>query len=100
MARATLRMGKGKDCWDKLVLIVRGADTVVPLIHFKDRHSALDAYNQIAVAHFENHADELEVHIDGSTYTMTYDVWQAVGAALNEWYEDYMILVEGVGNFN
>lgn len=99
MVEATLKMSPGKNgtCWDSLVMIIRSSDTVVPIIRFKDRNSALEAQRQLMIALFEEHTGNLTVTIDNCDYDLTYETWQAVAGAVERWYEEYMVLVENVG---
>jgi len=91
MASAILKMSPDANgpCWDKLVMVVNGPDTVIPFIRFKDRHDAVTVYNQIIVAHTKGHTGDLDVEISGLIHRFTYDVWQAVGGTLGKWYEEY-----------
>lgn len=90
MSNATLKMQGGDDCWDQLVLILRKNFSLSSLLHLNNRNSALEVYRQLAIAHFEGHADELTVDIDGGLYLMSYQQWQAVLSCLDQWFEDYM----------
>ncbi len=96
MASAILKMTPNADgnCWDKLVMVVNGSDTVIPFIRFKDRYDAVNVYNQTMVAHKIGHTGGLDVEINGIIHRFTYDVWQAVGGTLDEWYEEYVALTD------
>lgn len=97
MTTAFLNMSPGDNgtCWDKLVLAIKSDSTVTPMIRM-NRHEALEAYRQIAIAEFEGEKGSLVVTIGTAVYNMAYDVWQAVGDALDQWYEQYMTIVEKV----
>ena len=96
MASAILKMSPDANgtCWDKLVMVVNGFDTVIPFIRFKDRFDAVNAYNQTFVAHTNGHTGDLDVEINGVTHRFTYDVWQAVGGTLDKWYQEYVSVAD------
>ena len=96
MASAILKMSldaNGK-CWDKLVMVVNGSDTVIPFIRFKDRFDAVNAYNQTFIAHTKGNTGDLDIEINGVNHRFTYDVWQAVGGTLEKWYEEYVSVAD------
>ena len=92
MASAILKMSPDANgtCWDKLVMVVNGPDTVIPFIRFRDRYDAVNVYNQTIAAHTKGHTGDLDVEINGIIHRFTYDVWQAVGGTLDKWYEEYV----------
>ena len=91
MASAILKMTPNADgtCWDKLVMVVNGSDTIIPFIRFKDRYEAVNVYNQTMVAHKIGHTGDLDVEINGIIHRFTHDVWQAVGGTLDKWHDEY-----------
>lgn len=92
MASAILKMSpdaKGS-CWDRLVMVVNGPDTVIPFIRFRDRFDAVNVYNQIIIAHTNGHTGDLDVEINEIIHRFTYDLWQAIGGTLDKWYEEYV----------
>lgn len=97
MGKIKLKMHRGKDCWDNLTLIIPRETGVIPLIRFQNRNSALDAYRQIVIANYENHIGKLVVTIDSIDHTFTQPEWEAVLDCLDQWYEEYMMVVETVG---
>lgn len=96
MANAILKMSPDANGpgWDKLIVVVNGSDTVIPFIRFKDRFDAVNAYNQIFIAHTKGHTNDLDVEINGTIHRFTYDVWQAIGGTLDKWYEEYLALAD------
>lgn len=99
MANVTLKMqAAGKNSWDNLVLVIKDAP-VSSIIRFNDRNTALEVYRQLTIAHFSDHTGNLEVDIDGKVYDMTPEIWRAVLGTVDQWYEEYMMIVEGVSNF-
>ena len=97
MNKATLKMCSGKNCWDNLILIFRDNSSVVYLYHLRDRYTALRLYRELYLAHSDSIEDDLRVEIDDHKKLMTADTWQAVLSCLDQWYEEYMFVVEGVG---
>jgi len=98
MNKATLRMCSGKNCWDNLILILWEDSSMVYLHHFRDRFTAFRLYRELYLAHSDSIKDNLKVEIDGHTKLMTADSWQAVLSCLDQWYGEYMYIVEGVGS--
>jgi len=96
MASAILKMSPDANgnCWDKLIMVVNGPDTVIPFIRFRDRFDAVEVYNQTITAHTTGHTGDLDVEINGIIHRFTYDVWQAVGGTLDKWYEEYVSLTD------
>ncbi len=96
MANAILKTSRDANGtgWDKLVMVVNGPDTVIPFIRFNDCFDAVNAYNQIFIAHTNGHTGDLDVKINGIIHRFTYDVWQAVGGTLDKWYEEYLSLAD------
>lgn len=93
MVTAHLKMAPGQNgtCWDKLTLIVKTEGKVVPIIKM-DRNVAIESYRQIMVAHFEQHNADLEVSFGERVISLTPEEWSAVGHALEQWFEEYMLL--------
>lgn len=91
MASAILKMSPDANgtCWDNLVMVVNGSDTVIPFIRFRDRVDAVNVYNETIIAHKKEYTGDLDVEINGVIHRFTYDVWQAVGGTLGKWYEEY-----------
>lgn len=96
MACAILKMSPKANSarWDKLVMVVKGSDAIIPFIRFKDRFDAVNAYNQTFIAHTKGHTGDLDIEINGITHRFTYDVWQAVGGTLDKWYEEYLAVAD------
>lgn len=95
--QARLKMSPGKDCWDKVTLFLDPKARVCTLFRLKNRLTALELYRQLTVAHFDGHEGDLTVEIDGNTYCWSQEQWEAVLSCVDQWFELYMFVVEGVG---
>lgn len=99
MVKATLKMkGCGENCWDALTLVIKGGP-LSAIIRLQNRNTALDVYRQLFTAHFTNQTGTVAVEIDGVTFQMDFDTWQAVLGCVDQWYEEYMSLVELASNY-
>ena len=74
--------------FDKVHLVLHG--DVPQLIVLKDQYSALELNRQLTIAYFEDHEGELDIEIDGSSYTFSLEVWQAILSVTDQWLAKYM----------
>lgn len=97
MVRAILKMAPGPDCWDNLMLVIQcEEEKVCQIVRLKDRHTALELYRQTAIAYYDHHCGKLVLKIDGLDYPMPCRAWMAVHSCMDQWFEDYVMAVEGV----
>lgn len=89
-----LKFGSGANYWDKVTLVIRGSNSIIPVIYLNNRNTALDVYRQLSIAYFDEHKGPIDVDIDQTQYTMTQDVWHGVLSCLDQWFEDYFEHVE------
>jgi len=83
---ATLRWYKGN--FDHLQLIIKGE--VPQIVVLKDRHITLELNRQLTIAHCEDHEDELDIEIDGNSYTFPLKVWHAILSVTDQWLGEYL----------
>lgn len=86
----TLKNSETVECWDNIRITVQDTDQMIPIIHINDRGDALDAYSQIILAFAAGHEGDLDVTFGNQTYTFSRDVWEAVGAVLESYVDEYM----------
>ena len=75
--------------FDKVHLVLHG--DVPQLIVLKDQYSALELSRQLTVAYFQDHEGELDIEIDGSSYTFSLEVWQAILSVTDQWLAKYLV---------
>ncbi len=91
--KARLLMKAGVDCWDRLTLIIKDRD--VDYLHaLRDRYTCIELYRQLAIYHFDGIEGEVLVDINGQRYRWRDEVWKSVLGVIDQWYTEYMLLVE------
>lgn len=91
--KVNLKMRSGKDCWDRLTLTISEGNTV-HLYPFRNRNTCLDLYRQLYIYHCDGVRGPVPVVIDAHRYCWCEAVRKAVLWAADQWYEEYMSLVE------
>lgn len=91
--QANLRMKAGIDCWDRLSLTIKDGN-IHYLYVIKDRYTCLELYRQLAIYDYEGVKGEVAVIIDGQEHRWCEEVWGAVYGAIDQWFIEYMYLVE------
>ena len=89
-------MSPGENCWDNVALTINDS-TGAFIIHLRDRHSGLGLYFQLSIAYDDEHTGNLMVTIDNKDYDWKESTWKAVHKIIDKWYEEYLIIVEKVG---
>lgn len=91
--KAKLKMRAGVDCWDRLSLTII-EDNTVHLYPFRNRYTCLDLYRQLYSYYCKGVRGPVPVVIDDHHCCWSEAVWQGVLSATDQWFEDYMRLVE------
>lgn len=91
--KVRLLMKAGVDCWDRLTLIIKDRD-VSYLYVLQDRYTCMELYRQLAIYHFDGTEGEVAVDIDGQRCRWRDEIWKSVLGVIDQWFTEYMLLVE------
>ena len=92
LTQSTITMKPGIDCWDHVSARIVDETDIMSFINFNDRDSVLDAYRQLYISMFDEHSGDLSIEVDGRHYNLSEKQWQALFAALDQWYEEYELI--------
>ncbi len=87
MTLATLNMDGAN--WDFAHLITLG--DLPQLIKLKNRDTCVNLNRELTIAWFDDHEGDLQLFIDGHSYTFPQEIWHAVLSVTDQWLEEYLV---------
>ena len=70
---------------------------VVYFIQFRDDNSVFELERQLFIADCDEHQGDLDVTVEGRTYTLSQDTWRVAYNAVTQWFEHYLDVEYGCG---